>query len=134
MRTVIQSKTGTKHVSLNRRRAIRERCLNCSAWNHAEVENCKFSECALYPYRTGKGKQPPGERNKAIRAYCLWCCSDQPSEVRQCPSGTCSLYPFRGSKAGTPVFCPETSPATPFSSSGKVGSTNVRLQEAALND
>lgn len=33
--------------------AIRQRCLDCSAYNPYEVKMCPMSECPLYPYRMG---------------------------------------------------------------------------------
>lgn len=83
-------------VHLNRRRAIRERCLDCSACSTKDVQHCTMIDCALYTFRTGKGRQSPISRNKAIRSYCLWCCGDQPGEVRLCPTSSCPLYSFRG--------------------------------------
>jgi hypothetical protein len=35
-------------------RAIRQRCLDCSAYNPHEVKLCEFEECSLFPYRMGK--------------------------------------------------------------------------------
>ena len=106
----IQRKNRQKIVDLNRNKAIRERCLNCSAWMPKEVRNCEFPDCSLYPFRSGKGKQDPKLRAKAIRDFCLWCTCDQPGEVTKCPaknngqkttgvnaweSTTCSLFPYR---------------------------------------
>ena len=131
MKTVIQSKTGTKVVNLNRRKDIKERCLNCSAWSPKKVEQCHFTDCPLYPYRSGKGKQDAKERNKAIRAYCLWCCSNQPSEVRLCPSGECSLFLYRGctTKKLSPQP-PSFVENTPYRGQNKI----LGAQEALHND
>jgi hypothetical protein len=85
-------------MGLNRRKAIRERCLNCSGWSHKEVTNCKFKGCPLYPFRSGQGKQNSKDRSKAIRLYCLWCIDGQHSEVSKCPSICCSLFPYRKTK------------------------------------
>jgi len=95
LKVKIAGKTGPRIIDLNRRRAIRERCLNCSGWIHKEVSECEFTDCALYPYRTGKGKQNADDRKKAIRKYCLWCTCDQPKEIRLCPAKDCPLYPYR---------------------------------------
>jgi len=35
-------------------KAIREKCLDCSAGNEAEVRRCTVVSCALWPYRMGK--------------------------------------------------------------------------------
>ena len=94
----IQSKNGQKIVNLNRRKAIREKCLNCSAWVPKEVHNCEFTDCELFPFRSGKGKQDPKLRAKAIRDFCLWCTVDQPIEITKCPCIDCSLYPYRKSR------------------------------------
>jgi hypothetical protein len=95
MKVKIQSKHGHKIIDLNRRKAIRERCLNCSAWIPKEVSNCEFVDCPLYSFRSGKGKQNPKKREKAIRKYCLWCMNGQRSEVSKCVSPDCPLFPFR---------------------------------------
>jgi len=98
MKVKIQSKNGHKIVDLNRRKAIRERCLNCSAWIPKEVANCSFQDCQLYPFRSGQGKQNAKARAKAIRKYCLWCMCNQPGEVAKCVSLDCSLFPYRLSR------------------------------------
>jgi len=82
-------------------KAVRERCKDCSE-TLAEIRDCEFIHCAIYPYRMGKspywGKEKPSSYTpplKAIRAYCLDCCLDQPKEVRLCPDGECAVHPFR---------------------------------------
>lgn len=95
MKVKILAKNGLKIVNLNRRKAIHERCLNCSCWIPNEVTNCSFTDCPLYSYRTGKGKQNPNERKKAIRDYCLWCMVGQHSEIRKCVSHHCPLFAYR---------------------------------------
>jgi len=95
MKLAIQHKHGSKIVNLNRRKAIRERCLNCSAWSTSEVLDCEFTECPLYQFRSGQGKQNAKLRSKAIRDYCLWCMVGSRSEVSKCPSLDCSLFAYR---------------------------------------
>lgn len=95
MKVQIAGKNGSKIVDLNRRRAIREYCLNCSGWILKEVRECEFTDCPLYPYRQGNGKHIPKARAKAIRKHCLWCMNGQRKEVELCPSTDCSLYPYR---------------------------------------
>jgi len=96
--TTIFGKHGLKTVELNRRKAIRERCLNCSAYRYKEIENCAFHKCPLYAYRSGRGRQNPKNRSKAIRKYCLWCMAGQRSEIAKCACPDCSLFPYRNSK------------------------------------
>lgn len=95
MQVSVLGKNGHKVVDLNRRKAIRERCLICSAWSYKEVANCEFADCHLYPFRSGQGKQNAKARAKAIREYCLWCMDGQPGEVSKCPSTDCPLFSFR---------------------------------------
>ncbi len=95
MKVVIFGKNGLKEVDINRRKAVRERCLNCAGWFHKEVTNCTFTDCPLYPFRSGQGKQNAKARSKAIRNYCLWCMNSQLGEVSRCPSKDCSLFPYR---------------------------------------
>lgn len=84
---------------LNRRKAIRERCLDCSAQCRSEVRECAFHECSLFDYRTGTGKQEPAKRDQAIRAYCRWCMNGQPKEVSICSRENCTLHAYRNTGA-----------------------------------
>lgn len=98
MKVLIMVKNGKRVVDLNRRKAIRERCLNCSAWFYPGVTNCTFTDCALYPFRSGRGKQNAKARAKAIRKYCLCCMGGQAAEVTKCTSKDCSLFSYRQTK------------------------------------
>ena len=93
----IQRKRGSKTININRRKAIRERCLNCSGWYRKDVDDCLIIDCHLYPYRSGKGKQNAKDRADAIRRYCFWCCAEQRTEVMKCPAKDCPLFPYRKS-------------------------------------
>ena len=95
MKVKIMAKNGERLIDLNRRKAIRERCLNCSCWVPSEVKHCTFADCPLYPFRNGQGKQNAKQRREAIRKYCLWCQAGQRSEVVKCVSKTCPLFPYR---------------------------------------
>jgi hypothetical protein len=103
----IQSKAGLKTVDLNRRKAIREKCLNCSCWDLKEVGNCKFTDCALHRYRKGKGKQDPKDRDRAIRGYCFWCMAGQRAEIARCVSVHCALFRFRRGKVEKAFSIPQ---------------------------
>ena len=81
---------------MNRRKAIRLKCLDCSGYEHGEVAHCHITNCPLYPYRTGAGKHIAKDRDRAIRAYCMFCMNDQPGEIALCSSPFCSLFLFRG--------------------------------------
>lgn len=106
MRVKIQSKTGTKELNINRRKAIKEKCLNCTAWFYPEITNCKFTECALYHFRTGVGKQNPKNRASAIRNYCLWCVDNTSYEVTKCTAKDCPLFVYRNSGVDRSVEIP----------------------------
>jgi len=41
-------------------RAIRVKCLDCSAGQWSEVARCVIPDCALYPYRFGKNPRRSG--------------------------------------------------------------------------
>lgn len=47
-------KGGMKTKNLTGMKAIREKCMECSNWNYAEVTRCPIKDCALYPFRSGK--------------------------------------------------------------------------------
>jgi hypothetical protein len=93
---ILKSDGGVKEVDLNRRKAIKFKCLDCSGFEYKEVKNCEHKDCSLYPYRTGNGKQDPFAREKAIRSLCMDCMLDQLGEIPQCNSANCPLYIFRG--------------------------------------
>lgn len=96
MKVLIQTKDGRHKVKdLNRRKAIRERCLNCSGWSLPQVRNCEIIKCKLHPFRSGNGKQDSKARVIAIREYCLWCAGGSRSEVYHCPAKDCPLFAFR---------------------------------------
>jgi len=113
LRMMIQSKNGFKVISMNRRKAIRELCLNCSAWSAKEVENCQHTDCPLYPYRTGRGKQNSQLRSRAIREYCLWCMAGSAREVGKCTTPYCPLFPYRQSTVDNSVEIPAVKPKNP---------------------
>jgi hypothetical protein len=108
MKVSMTSKHGLREVSINRRRAIHERCLNCVSWHPKELISCKLDDCPLHSFRSGKGKQDSKARRKAIRAYCLECMNGRKSEVRKCPSLGCSLFIYRNGglarSQNTPYF------------------------------
>ena len=96
MKVLVQTKDGHNRVKdLNRRKSIRELCLNCCGWTSSEVRKCKHIKCALHLYRTGNGNQNAKARGKAIRAYCLECSGGKHSEVKKCPVKDCPLFAFR---------------------------------------
>lgn len=95
MQVITLSKDGVKNVNLNRRKAIHERCLNCSGWSPKDVSSCIMEHCSLYPYRLGTGNQDAEKRKQAIRAYCLSCMNSQVGEVAKCQSNKCPLYVFK---------------------------------------
>jgi hypothetical protein len=39
--------------SFTRGKAIRQKCLDCSCWQEAEIRRCTAQDCALYPFRMG---------------------------------------------------------------------------------
>ena len=91
----IVGNNGPKVVHLNRRKATREKCLDCSGWSHTDVKNCEFTDCSLHSFRSGQGKQSATARSKAIRKYCLRCMNGRHSEITKCPSTDCSLFMYR---------------------------------------
>lgn len=47
-------KDSKKTKALTGMSAIREKCLECSAWSFEEVRGCPSKDCSLYPFRFGK--------------------------------------------------------------------------------
>jgi len=95
MQVLIKGKNGHRKLSLNRRKAIHEKCLDCSCWHPSEVGECPFTNCDLYPFRTGRGKQNAKDRTKSIKSFCLNCMNGQVGEVSKCQLFDCPLYIYR---------------------------------------
>lgn len=92
MKTKIMSKDGgSKIVDLNRRKAIREKCLNCVGWEVHRANACDDNGCHLHPFRTAAGKQNAQDRSRALREYCHWCTN---RKVSLCVSPLCPLHAF----------------------------------------
>jgi hypothetical protein len=96
MRDELLSPDGfAQEVTLNRRKAIRLKCLECSNEEYKEVINCPCTTCSLYPFRSGRGKQDPKERDLAIKIECMSCMAGQTFEISNCGMN-CPLREFRG--------------------------------------
>ena len=92
----IQHRDGNKVIQTNRRRAIREKCLNCAAWYYSKVTDCNFEkDCPLWLLRSGQGKQDANKRSRAIRAYCGWCQNGSAFSVAKFNDDQCPLFPYR---------------------------------------
>jgi hypothetical protein len=94
MKMIIMARSGDKVATINRRKAVREKCLICSDWSAQEVAECPHTDCPLYRFRLGRGTQNTRERNRAIHRYCLWCMAGNKAEIAKCVSLTCPLYPY----------------------------------------
>ena len=95
MKAKIITGDGIKEIGLNRRRAIKFICLDCSGFQRNEVRDCQLKDCPLYSFRTGEGKQDPVKRKGSIRAYCTDCMAGQLYEIKNCISSNCPLFNFR---------------------------------------
>ena len=95
MKVRIQGKDRHKIVELNRRKAIREKCLNCVGWSTKDIKKCDMTDCHLYKFRTGQGKQDSKLRAKTIRKFCLWCMCGRPNEVAKCTAPDCPLFAYK---------------------------------------
>lgn len=80
---------------MSRASGIRQKCLDCSGGNRADVANCTVIKCALYPYRMGKNPNTAKARSQAIKAECIWCCVNQWKLIKECGVETCGIYPYR---------------------------------------
>ena len=48
------TKDGHTTKILTANQAIRQKCLECSAWQRNEVRYCTAKDCALWPFRHGR--------------------------------------------------------------------------------
>ena len=51
---------------LTRAKAIRAKCLDCSCYQPKEVRLCPVVDCALWPYRFGRGYEVPPDRPEEV--------------------------------------------------------------------
>jgi hypothetical protein len=57
---------GLKTKPLTGMSAIREKCLECSAWSAPEVRACSIKTCALWPFRFGRYPKQAQESLKVV--------------------------------------------------------------------
>ena len=79
---------------MNRREAIRQRCIDC-AGSPAAVRQCDFEWCPLHSFRMPREKQDAKKRTKAISRYGLECGGGSRYEVTRCPATSCPLWQYR---------------------------------------
>jgi len=109
----VRSRDGVKVVKLTRTKAVRERCLNCSAWSAYAVSQCPFTDCPLYPFRTGKGvRGRSAEKNRAIVRYCQWCSNSR--TPKDCTAKLCPLYVYRTGHIDNSVVLEEVKSSRKF--------------------
>lgn len=80
-------------------KAIRHKCLDCCNETPREVRLCPVKECALWPYRFGRGLPPEIKSEfpsvlQSIRLKCLSCAGSK-AGIRSCWVKDCPLYPYR---------------------------------------
>jgi hypothetical protein len=99
---------GYRVANLNRRRAIKERCIDCSGYSTRQVRECWNHDCELYPFRTGDmDNHTANERKRAIQVLCRDNCMEGTStDVSRCSSPDCPLYAFRMSRIDRSVELP----------------------------
>lgn len=50
-------------------KAIREKCLDCTANQPSEVQRCEAASCALWPFRANKHPYTSGAREKSLHEH-----------------------------------------------------------------
>lgn len=77
-------------------KVIRSHCLDCCCGQIGEVNLCPSEDCALHPYRFGRGPavKPKLTRLKSIHARCVDCVGSAKA-ASACNDDTCVLYPYR---------------------------------------
>ena len=59
------TKKGHETRTLTPAKAIRKKCLECCCWSQDEVKMCTAEDCALWPFRFGKGTSGrKGDKNR----------------------------------------------------------------------
>ncbi len=100
---IIRTKTGFRVTHINRRRACRLMCVECTGWNEAETDRCTGitidgEVCQLQFFKNMKGQQDARARNEAVRLFCLDCMGGNSHEVGRCKSFYCPLHPYRNTQ------------------------------------
>ena len=65
------AKAGLTEKTLTPLTAIREKCMECCAWQPSEVTRCPASDCALWPFRLGRSghsRSMTDEQREAARS------------------------------------------------------------------
>jgi len=78
-------------------RSMRAFCLDCTGGSKADVRECSFTACPLYPYRMGRRPKKGTAKRPliTIRKQCVECMGGQVSLIRDCPAAECSLHHYR---------------------------------------
>ena len=72
----IRKPEGLKVVELTPIKAIRHKCLECSAWQPSEVRLCHMDDCPLWPFRFGNRPKSLDEVPKGEYLEPYWKGSD----------------------------------------------------------
>jgi len=95
---MMRTKTSTIDVTTaTPMRCMRAFCLDCTGGSKADVRDCSYTDCPLFPYRMGK-RPPRGTAArplKTIRKQCIECMNGQVSLIRDCPAAECALHRYR---------------------------------------
>lgn len=94
-----EDNTTNSYTRMPPARAIRTYCIHCFGGKNTkktriEISNCTATDCALYPYRMGRGRASV----KAIRKLCLECMAGSSNLVRECAAENCPVYYYRFGK------------------------------------
>ena len=131
MKKIIRTKTGYRVTHINRRRACRLMCVECMAWDNAnlEIETCEGkmldgTVCAMVDFKDMSGKQDSIKRDKAIREFCLECMGGSLGLISKCTSVFCPLYAYRNTTVDKSVLYDENLSDKAILEIGLVMSTN----------
>ena len=82
------SGSGCIKKRLTRAKAIRAKCLDCSCYQQKEVRLCPVVDCALWPYRFGRGYEVPPDNPEDVAArYAIEANSQKSAENRHVSEG-----------------------------------------------
>jgi len=93
----VAEEIGKNEATLSPLKAIRKHCVECCCGQFVEVQLCPVNDCALHPYRFGKGPdvKPKLTALKSIREKCLDCSGGSSVDARECWNTECMLFSLR---------------------------------------
>ena len=95
----VRTDKGIQELRITKSKAVKLRCLDCSAFDRKAVRECSNEKCILFVMRLrGKleGEKAGLRRARAIKHFCrIHCMNDYRDLVKECSDINCSFHQYR---------------------------------------